>query len=46
MERLLNYFVPERYILDIEINKPKKTIGGTVRIIGEVKNNIVKFHAV
>lgn len=46
MERLLKYFVPERYELDLMIDKHKKTIGGKVKIIGEVKSKTVKFHAV
>ena len=46
MERFLNYFVPERYVLDLEIDKSKKYIGGTVTVQGEVKAETVKFHAV
>ena len=46
MERLLKYFVPERYKLDIAIDKHKKTIRGTVKIIGVAKAETVKFHAV
>ncbi|MBQ6410135.1 M1 family metallopeptidase [Candidatus Saccharibacteria bacterium] len=46
MEKFLDYFAPEKYILDIEIDKFKKTIGGVVKITGEIKNNTVKFHAV
>lgn len=46
MERLLNYFVPEKYILDLDIDKYEKTIGGVVTVFGEVKDEVVKFHAV
>ncbi len=46
MERLLNYFVPENYQLDIAIDKLKKTIGGVVIVTGKVLNETVKFHAV
>ena len=46
MERLLEYFVPERYILDIAIDKTAKTIGGMVTVTGEVLAETVKFHAV
>ena len=46
MERLLDYFVPERYILDLLIDKHEKTIGGKVIVRGEVKNEVIKFHAV
>lgn len=46
MERLIKYFVPEKYVLDLNIDKNKKTIGGIVKVIGEVLNKVVKFHAV
>ena len=46
MERLLNYFVPEKYQLDIAVDKFNKTIGGTVVMTGKVLNETVKFHAV
>ena len=46
MERLLDYFVPEKYILDIYINKHKKINRGTVTIEGESKNEIIKLHCV
>ncbi|MBO4813145.1 M1 family metallopeptidase [Candidatus Saccharibacteria bacterium] len=46
MERLLNYFVPEKYQLDIAIDKFEKTIGGTVVVTGKVVEETVKFHAV
>ncbi|MBQ3453027.1 M1 family metallopeptidase [Candidatus Saccharibacteria bacterium] len=46
MERLLKYFVPEKYVLDLLIDKNDKTIGGTVTVTGEVLAETVKFHAV
>lgn len=46
MEKLIEYFIPERYILDIEVDKGKKTIGGVVKVIGEAKAENIKFHAV
>ncbi|MBQ6414297.1 M1 family metallopeptidase [Candidatus Saccharibacteria bacterium] len=46
MERLLDYFVPDKYILDIAIDKIKKTIGGVVTVNGEILQETVKFHAV
>ena len=46
MERFLDYFVPEKYVLDIAIDKHKKTIEGAVTVKGEVLSETVKFHAV
>lgn len=46
MERLLDYFRPEEYVLDIAIDKNKKTIGGVVVVTGKVLEKTVKFHAV
>ena len=46
MERFLDYFVPEKYVLDLGINKFNKKIGGVVEIIGEAKEGVIKFHAV
>ncbi len=46
MERLLEYFVPEKYILDLDIDKHAKTIGGTVTVEGQAKAENIKFHAV
>ena len=46
MERLLEYFVPEKYILDLDIDKHAKTIGGTVTVEGRAKAENIKFHAV
>lgn len=46
MERFLEYFVPKKYVLDINIDKNKKTIGGMVTVTGEALAELVKFHAV
>ena len=46
MERLIDYFVPEKYILDFEIDKFAKTIGGVVTVKGRAKAENIKFHAV
>lgn len=46
MERLLDYFTPEKYTLDLSIDKEAKTISGTVDITGEAKQETIKFHAV
>ncbi len=46
MERLIDYFVPEKYILDLEIDKFAKTIGGIVMVEGSAKAENIKFHAV
>ena len=46
MERFLNYFVPEKYVLDLAVDKHQKTIGGVVKVSGEIKNEVIKFHAV
>lgn len=46
MERLIKYFVPEKYVLDLVIDKYAKTIGGIVTITGQAKAENIKFHAV
>ena len=46
MERLLDYFVPEKYVLDLDIDKAKKYIGGKVTVFGSAKKDEIKFHAV
>ena len=46
MERFLEYFVPEKYELNIGVDKINKKIGGVVIVKGEVKSETVKFHAV
>ena len=46
MDRLLKYFEPEKYILNLKIDKTKKTIGGEVKVFGEAKTDQIRFHAV
>ena len=46
MERFLDYFVPEKYVLDLDIDKHAKTIQGTVTVTGAAKAENIKFHAV
>ena len=46
MERLLDYFVPGIYALDLNIDKFKKTIDGRVSVHGKVLSTTIKFHAV
>ncbi|MBR3322096.1 M1 family metallopeptidase [Candidatus Saccharibacteria bacterium] len=46
MERLLECFRPEKYVLDIKVNKGQKSIGGKVVVTGEALRENVKFHAV
>lgn len=46
MERLLDYFVPEKYVLDLKVDKFKKTISGEVEIFGEAVSETIKFYAV
>lgn len=46
MERLLDYFKPEHYRLELYVFTKKRLIRGTVVVTGEVKSDFVKFHAV
>ena len=46
MERFLDYFVPEKYVLDLKIDKNGKTIGGRVSVVGRALASKIKFHAV
>ncbi len=46
MERFLDYFVPEKYVLDLSIDKNRKTIKGKVKVFGKSKNDRICFHAV
>lgn len=46
MERYLDYFEPEKYVLDLKVDKNKKTIGGRVSVVGKAIQNRIKFHAV
>ncbi|MDO4507997.1 MAG: M1 family metallopeptidase [Candidatus Saccharibacteria bacterium] len=45
MERFLDYFVPEKYVLDLKIRKMEKVLEGVVTIFGEAKAKNLKFHA-
>ncbi|MBR2741664.1 M1 family metallopeptidase [Candidatus Saccharibacteria bacterium] len=46
MERLVKYFVPEKYILSYRFDIGHKTFSSTAKITGEVKSETIKFHAV
>ena len=46
MERLLDYFEPEKYVLNLKVDKHKKYIGGEVTVFGAAKSSEIKFHAV
>ena len=46
MERLLDYFEPEKYVLNLKVDKHKKYIGGEVTVFGVAKSSEIKFHAV
>ena len=46
MEKLLGYFVPERYELDFRINKDKTKIAARAAITGEVKHGEIRLHSV
>ena len=46
MEYFLDYFKPKNYKLDLNINKEKKTVKGTVIIRGTAKSEEIKLHAV
>ncbi len=46
MERFLDYFEPEKYVLDLTVDKHKKTIGGRVSVVGKAIQDKIKFHAV
>ena len=47
MERLLDFFTPKSYLLDLFIDKHKKALSGTVEIKGKTKaSEFVKLHAV
>lgn len=45
MERLLNFFTPENYQLDLRISRQAKKLSGTVIIKGQTHSSTVKFHA-
>ncbi len=47
MEQLLDFFIPKSYILNLFVDKHKKTIDGTVIISGKTKkSNFIKLHSV
>lgn len=46
MERLINYFIPENYQLNLKIDRKASTLAGEVKILGEVRKDTVKLHAV
>ncbi len=46
MERLLNYFKPAHYNLELCISTVKERIEGAVTVSGELLSDTVKFHAV
>ncbi|MBR3232837.1 M1 family metallopeptidase [Candidatus Saccharibacteria bacterium] len=46
MEHLLDFFVPKSYKLDLNLDKYKKTLQGTVKIDGRTKAaNLIKLHS-
>ena len=46
MEKLINYFTPEKYVLNLAIDKNAKTLGGEVTVFGKSTSENIKFHAV
>ena len=46
MERLLDYFIPESYQLDLFINKEQKSLKGVVKITGNAVKSTIKLHSV
>ncbi|MFV0484609.1 MAG: M1 family metallopeptidase [Candidatus Saccharimonadales bacterium] len=46
MERFLDYFVPERYDIDLKIDKENRQLDGHVRVLGKVLSTGAKLHAV
>lgn len=46
MERLLQYFTPEHYDLNLKIDRTRDLIEGTVKIRGEAHTEIIKLHSV
>ncbi|MCL2444765.1 M1 family metallopeptidase [Candidatus Saccharibacteria bacterium] len=45
VERLIENFVPERYELELRVDKGERRVEGVVRIFGEVKSESVRLHA-
>lgn len=46
MERLIEYFTPVNYQLDLTISRQDDYIRGQVIVTGKINQNIIKFHAV
>ena len=46
VEKFLDYFVPDTYVLTLNIDKNAKTIGGHVGVTGTPLAKKIKFHAV
>ena len=46
MERLLEYFEPIHYTLNLSANRNKTRLIGETTIVGSAKSHVVKFHAV
>ncbi len=47
MERLLDFFIPKNYLLNLFIDKHQKTLEGTVTITGKTKTaDLLKLHSV
>jgi aminopeptidase N len=44
VERFIEYLVPERYLLDLTLDKNKLQFAGTVRIHGLAKGKTIKLH--
>ena len=45
MERLINYFIPENYNLELRINKQTEAVQGHVIISGKLQSDSLKLHA-
>lgn len=46
MERLINYFIPENYQLNLRIDRKTETLSGEAKILGKACADVIKFHAV
>jgi len=46
MQKLLDFFEPENYNLDIKLNRETKTLHGLATIVGLTKSNEIRLHAV
>ena len=45
MERLINYFIPQNYQLELRVNKNTEEVQGHTIISGKTKDSILKLHA-